>query len=186
MLDQIRFLLIFFIMALSFSYGNYARNKHDVYLLRAAMLLTLTADFCMLILGENEIGVLIFCLVQIIYNLRYTNLKRTAGLLAVLFSISCIVIQLAIWGLLEKLSILYAVCFTFSLFGAAKSFKAYCFPNNYLMVLGMTLFMLCDINVLLYNIDTFASTRWIFSNLIWVFYLPSQILLALSGKKMYE
>jgi hypothetical protein len=56
--------------------------------------------------------------------------------------------------------------------------------NNILSRLGMTLFLLCDVNVLLWNLqrvaDMTAIPAWT-GTLIWTFYLPAQTMLALSA-----
>ena len=52
---------------------------------------------------------------------------------------------------------------------------------------GLTLFVCCDICVLLYNLGSFVSvgygeqTAEFFVKLSWIFYLPSQCLIALSS-----
>jgi hypothetical protein len=66
-----------------------------------------------------------------------------------------------------------------------------------MVALGMFLFLACDINVALFNITKFVppTNEIIFKLqytafvLIWFFYLPSQILLSMSGysyKKIFQ
>jgi hypothetical protein len=56
--------------------------------------------------------------------------------------------------------------------------------NNILSRLGMILFLLCDVNVLLWNMRTMAGVteipHWTVT-IIWMFYLPGQTMLALSA-----
>jgi len=58
-----------------------------------------------------------------------------------------------------------------------------------IFAIGMVLFLLCDINVLLFNISDFvAIDSALFSNVyafaaiaMWMFYLPAQVGIAISG-----
>jgi hypothetical protein len=62
--------------------------------------------------------------------------------------------------------------------------------NRCMVITGLALFALCDVNVLLYNLpDYFPGMEDVmlpFYTFIWVFYLPAQGLLALSGIKWYK
>ncbi len=81
----------------------------------------------------------------------------------------------------------YAICLLTSLTKAIKAYKyeIYPNPNGQMIALGMILFLLCDINVALYNILGYIGKVNVFYNIsfvsMWLFYLPSQVLLALSG-----
>jgi hypothetical protein len=83
-----------------------------------------------------------------------------------------------------KLAILYAVALIFSVSAAVSAFrnKKYPKPNNFLALTGMLLFLLCDINVvMLYNLGLPSGVTNAAHKLIWVFYLPSQLFLAVSA-----
>jgi len=186
--NLICFLLIFCFFALSFSYRRYALSKTDALLLRAAMIFTLLADFCMLIAGKNTLGVVFFCCVQFIYNYRFTNGKRAVALaaaIAVLAAALLFVPAAAKLASREKAAVVYAACLFFSVSGALLAFrrKKYPRPNNYLVLAGMLLFFLCDVSVMLFNLDLPQSARDAAETLIWVFYLPSQLMLSLSARK---
>jgi hypothetical protein len=84
-------------------------------------------------------------------------------------------------SLVLRLSAVYAAALTASLITAFIYRKNLPYPNSLILPLGMALFFLCDINVGLYNIV--SADNNIFWILIWVCYLPSQTLLALSAKK---
>lgn len=69
--------------------------------------------------------------------------------------------------------------------GILKSIEAgrkniYLNPNRNMVIWGMILFALCDINVALTRIKSLNEISF---SLIWIFYLPSQVLLSLSGYK---
>ncbi|MCR5330365.1 MAG: hypothetical protein K6E62_04155 [Lachnospiraceae bacterium] len=73
---------------------------------------------------------------------------------------------------------------------AVRTTSASClFLRPVVFLVGMILFLLCDINVLLYNLGDYVSIDAPLYNslsaaapyLIWVFYLPSQVLIVLSN-----
>lgn len=117
----------------------------------------------------------------------------------------CFVIAVVVWVLflytndaIIFLAITYATLFlttiavTFLYFNQNKAPKLPRF-NKILIVLGLILFALCDINVMLYNLPRYLHVRIIsihvqdnINALIWIFYLPSQLLLAISGIKYYQ
>ena len=186
--DLVCFLLICCFFAVSFSYRGYALGKTDALLLRAAMAFTLLADFCILIAEKNTLGVIFFCCVQFIYNYRFTNGRRAlalAALIPVLTAALLLVPAAANLAGQEKAAVVYAACLFFSVSGAVLAFrgKKYPLPNNYLVLVGMLLFFLCDVSVMLRNLDLPQSVVRIAGMLIWVFYLPSQFMLSLSARK---
>ncbi|MDR1559383.1 MAG: hypothetical protein LBS84_06745, partial [Clostridiales bacterium] len=67
MADKILFAVILAIITFSFSYRDYAAGRTDAYLLRAGMICTLIADFCMLVIYNNIIGLIFFICAQTIY-----------------------------------------------------------------------------------------------------------------------
>ncbi len=85
------------------------------------------------------------------------------------------------------MGLFYGICLLTSFRRAFKAYKykIYPEPNRQMILIGMTLFLLCDINVGLYNILGYMGKVDVFYNIsfvsMWLFYLPSQILLALSG-----
>jgi hypothetical protein len=93
------------------------------------------------------------------------------------------------FNFLYIITIFYATCISTSTFNAILSKNKYPYPNNLFIIFGMLLFVLCDLNVALYNIPFSSNIPNInlitnlFGNLIWIFYLPSQLLLSLSGFK---
>jgi hypothetical protein len=87
-------------------------------------------------------------------------------------------------------SLFYFANLLSNLFRALDVYKYDKFPlvNSSLLVAGFILFLLCDINVGIYNILSFNLPniylnvlRNLSLRLMWFFYLPSQIFIALSG-----
>jgi len=83
-----------------------------------------------------------------------------------------------------KLAAIYACTLAAGALSAFIRHKAYPFPNRIFVPLGMFMFLLCDINVALMNVLTPGAGRAAARILIWVFYLPSQALLSVSGIKI--
>lgn len=184
--NYLRFGWIITCFFISVSYGTKVFDPKDALLLRLALLLTVMADFCLLITGNKLAGVLFFCIVQLIYHVRYRGFRPTKKLLFILpavFFFTKIILQL---DTLIAVASVYATCFLFSLLGVWEAWKAkkYAFSNSVLIITGMLLFMLCDIHVALFNIDLniTAPQYQLILFLIWLFYAPSQFLLALSGR----
>lgn len=185
---------------LSILIGSNGHDKMDTIFLRLAIFLTALADLCMIILGLNELGIMIFCLVQITYIIRHRRaIERRYNLnflVVTIIFIILIVISLANNLLIEDLGyegikkvtliigFIYAVILLYSVYTGWKTLKGAFYPmySRYLVAVGITLFLLCDINVALSVISKDLSI------LIWIFYLPSQALLALSGynKKVFR
>lgn len=156
-------------------------DKRDVFFLRLGMFFTVMADLMMIVFHYNVVGLFFFCVVQLIYVMRFTDLKCTvyvAALSAVFF-----VASFKVNTYIEmRLSVFYAVCILSSVLSSFLGFKKRPTRESILALAGMTLFLLCDINVAFFNL-VYDYSR-ILQILIWVFYLPSQLLISLSGKKV--
>jgi hypothetical protein len=178
--------------------GTEIVNHRDIVLLRLGMFITVIADLCLVIFNFYILGVVFFSLVQITYCVRYTT-KRLNVILTNFF-IVFIGIAFLYWiaslfveeiNMLLPISLFYFICLLTSVSKAIKSSKnnLYTSPTKYMIILGMILFLLCDICVGLSNITVNAPLsgyfmirfREIICFLIWFFYIPSQLLLALSG-----
>ena len=196
--DKLKYIAILLCFLLSLMTMRHAISAADTFLLQFGLFMTTLADLCLLLLENYTLGIAIFCLVQITYCIRYAPSKAYSTVISFLITFEIIVILYIILGILIKdldllfaVAFAYSICLTTSVIRAFKSYKAnlYPNPNKNMIVLGMILFLLCDINVGLtsiikltdlhsplldkaYNISLF---------LIWFFYLPSQVLLAMSG-----
>jgi hypothetical protein len=162
-------------------------NIKDKQLVQAARFFTLIADFYLVILNNCEIGIAAFCIVQTIYIVRYSAMCkakriRLLFLVPINLMLGLVVYQLKLQSLNKTLTVLAAIygCLLItSLYLAVKT-------RQYIIGVGMVLFFMCDTNVALYNIITrtqnsFSQAEFIIGFLIWLFYLPSQLLLTLSG-----
>jgi hypothetical protein len=162
-------------------------------------------------LNSYYYGVLTFILVQQLYGIRILLAQRKDSkekIDSVLIlslgkrillqtSIACvgslILYQLGI--VLESLllaTIFYFVCILTNVIMSVKlAFQKPQRKGNVLFAIGMFLFLLCDINVGLFNLSGYISmpenlyhTIYSFSSiLMWTFYAPAQVLIALSVKR---
>lgn len=186
---MLKFILVIccFINAL-YAKEGLAIDKRDQNILKVAMGLTVVADLLMIILGMNAYGILVFCLVQAVHNYRYTNVKRVQ--VQVVFGLIVFFAALFISGfdMLFSAGISYAIFVFYGLTGSFMAYKKFPYPNNVLIVLGMVLFAVCDIFVLLnglpFEVFNQAPAYNIIQKGIWLCYLPSQVLLSSSARKI--
>lgn len=178
-----------------------------LFCLRTALFFTAVSDLFILILDYYFYGVLTFILVQQLYGIRNSiALRNTSGkdkdtsigrsfLLRIIIQITAaaaVCFFLVRMGVKpEKLlmvSIFYFICILTNAVMAIKAAVSEKGRNNLLFAAGMVLFVLCDINVGLFNISGFIampeklySILYALSSiLMWTFYAPSQVLIALS------
>jgi hypothetical protein len=173
-------------------------NHKDGLLLQLGLLITVIGDFCLVIKDFYILGVLFFILVQITYCIRYSNknikvtlIKMFIILLFIIFGYKIAILFIGRINILITISLFYGVCLLCSVNKAIKAWNnnIYTLKSKYRIVSGMVFFLLCDICVILSSISIFlplseylmVGIQPIAYFLIWVFYLPSQLLLALSG-----
>lgn len=202
----LKYLCILLCFSISLLIGKDYIYKEDCFLLQTGLFFTLCADFCLLIKNNFICGILFFCGVQSIHIIRYSksiNSKYTKSKIsnknriiikALIISLLVILI-LIIPSLNEKIlfiiGIIYAALLLTSTFRGIKTINHSVYPkrNAYLIGIGMILFLLCDTNVALnfilqnYQIGSLSTMniKFLVSYLIWLFYIPSQLLLSLSG-----
>lgn len=184
--------------------NNDRRNKHKSWCISLALGFTLIADYFLLLLGYDfEYGIAAFIIAQQIYGIMMDDylpqvknnfIKRLFIQLFITFSITLLSNYLdANIELAVILSTFYFVSILMNTFRAIKvsiEFKED--RAKALFALGMILFVLCDINVGLFNLSTYLDLSAtvaipiirISSLLMWFFYAPSQVLIALSASKI--
>lgn len=154
--DRVRFFWIFFCFLLSFWHG-----------LPAAAFFTLLADYFLLFTEHYAAGLSFFLLVQIAY---LQNLQNHPFPLRVSFFL-----PLGFFCPLPFLGFCYALLFFFHIKGVIKKVPFGTRPKWYLF--GLFLFLCCDITVAWGWFHT--PIPW----LIWLFYAPSQFILALTARR---
>lgn len=164
----------------------------DRRLVRAALGVTLLADLFLLVLGRWYLaGVGAFCVVQALYFVRLRRLRggRVWPRLLLRLALSAAVLLVAErFSALEPLTVLSVFYFTQLAANALESL----FPGRRYAAFsaGLVLFVCCDLCVGLQNLSAFLPVSghgglFAFARVgMWLFYLPSQVLITLSaGKK---
>ncbi len=161
-------------------------GKKDKRLL-AAQAFVLGADFFLLFTGYGALGICGFLGVQLCYRMYLRGVKSWRW-----YVLQCVLTGTAAFGILrfgslsgtgqeaaDVLAVVYAAALVFHTvlaFGERR--------KQYAFFLGLLLLLLCDIHVALYNLPALPGpflTVWqnLASTAMWLFYLPSQVLVAL-------
>jgi TRAP-type C4-dicarboxylate transport system permease small subunit len=182
--------------------------KRDAWLQVGVFAFTLVADYLILFTPHFTAGVLVFCCAHIVAIDRYAGfevVKKMAfaiGGVAVVLIIALLIYSYVSYApvsnfehsesldlalMADKYSLpIAAVLYAILIFAvtAAAFTRRQAHMNNILSRTGMVLFLLCDINVLLWNLRLQAGfteiPEWTIT-LVWLFYLPGQTALALSA-----
>jgi hypothetical protein len=166
---------------------------------------TLISDLFILILDYYLYGVFVFILVQQLYSFRliFLRYEKRDQSERILLYIKRIMIQVGLAAMtylvlffagvnLDSLlitSVFYFISILFNTIAAVQlAIRDHRMKSNLLYAAGMLLFLLCDINVGLFNLSGFIklpeeiySVIYSYSSiLMWTFYAPSQVLIALS------
>lgn len=210
-------IIICFCYALLFSRKYILLEKGDVgrsilFLLQTAMLFTLISDLLILILDYYFYGVLTFIVVQLLHGLRLIIVdrgwhKNTAYISAALLrrillqvAVTCVVCYLLLLqGVIINQLLIVSVLYFIGILSNAISavhivVKDPKDKGNLIFAIGIFLFLLCDINVGVFNMSgfitlpqrTYEVMYCISSILMWTFYAPSQVLITLSGHRVSE
>lgn len=164
----------------------YARE--DVFLV-LALLFTLVADGILAFDNISESGVLVFILVQSLHLLRFSQIRRTSPIIPLLLAALVIVV-----GVIQKevplmfvLAIAYGVLIFTNIYEAYKWHRVDKSGPSRCALFGFILFFLCDLSVGISYLTTTATwphtINILTSYFAWVFYLPAQVLIALSGRR---
>jgi hypothetical protein len=157
--------------------------------MRAGIFLTVLADYFLIIDGRFLIGIGLYIAAQVFYNLRI-NWTGRIWLPAFKFAGGAAIGLYLLFGqnldLLTTEALVYAWLFGWYLAGAIHTFAGKKMPpvNGLLLLLSAITCLLGDIVIFTMNSGTAFSTRYLrpLSIILWVFYGPSQLLLALSSR----
>lgn len=156
-------------------YALINKNRYSI----TAMVFTTIADFFLLVINKYyEVGVFVFIFAQIAYLYYLGNFNNKGN--KAFFALRCLFIGLAIIYLFlnnlnQLLNVLTTIYFTNLIFNFIQSL----YNKQYLLALGFILFICCDICVGLNNILPYNK---LINIGMWIFYLPSQVLINLSIK----
>ena len=183
------------LMCFAFACGHRSEDM-DGLLAMLALLCTAGADFFLVALKEEQwiLGMAVFCCAQLFWALRLLLLEDGRRRIAhgLIWAFTCgtlLVVAILLARGADTLLLLSAVYASLILSTVLFSWLT---PRNVLFTLGMTLFLGCDVfvavnNAALYlDLDAFPLLRTLYDipfNMMWAFYGPSQMLLALSGAR---
>lgn len=180
-------------IALCFVYALiFAGRGRDALFVKAALLLTLAADFFLVIVQKAELGsvaMAIFTGAQLCYLLRLMQAAKGKKR-AVMMWIHLIlmgVLMIASRLIIGSYNTLLVICCLY--FGTLITSVIFSWQGkNRIFAIGITLFLCCDIFVALQGSTEFLNLDMGWMNAlpvdpIWFFYLPAQMTLALSAKK---
>lgn len=196
---NIKYLIIIICLIISFTIGKDGHNKTDSTLVQIARFFTLIADYYLVILDNYKLGVFFFCLVQITYIIRHSLMENKKYRNLMFLSVTLILgiflfKKVRLTSFEEKLlflAFIYAALLISSIYVAIRTIKSSRYPKKsaLLIAIGMSLFFMCDLNVVIFNLVEYVpfglyegeNIRFYSGFLIWLFYAPSQLLLTLSG-----
>lgn len=152
-------------------------------LVAPALLFTARADWFLLIQNEHLLlGVALFLCVQALYFLRlhYAGGSRKLLWLRLALALVFTLAPFLIPGMATPLNLLAMFYFSQLL---SNTILAWTLPAMRIFALGLTLFVGCDICVGLFNVLPTVSPLFSAVSVgMWFFYLPSQVLIALSAQ----
>jgi len=158
-----------------------AHTRGDWRTTTLALCLTAVADIFLLFTPWYVPGMMVFCCAHIAWLARYrlSAVRPAAMVTGAVFAV-CIVLLLTGRGapVLYIIGVLYAGLI---LTVTVCAFRSRLPKGMRLLAgLGMVLFLLCDVNVALYNLLPDSGLHHTFGVRMWLFYLPAQALLAAS------
>ncbi|MBE6529178.1 MAG: hypothetical protein E7680_01055 [Ruminococcaceae bacterium] len=189
----------FFVIAGAFCYVALefsSTNQDDPlfrrrFLLVPAMLFTLISDVFLLVLEDHyTLGVCTFFAAQIFHALQIRRSKKQA---VISFSLrfGATFVALAVLGPLKLFLQLYVATAFYApqlignliehLFGAFRTVEPEEKRRSILLSIGFVLFLACDVCVGLSSVGVAGVGYW-----IWIFYAPSQVLIAVSGGRFAQ
>ena len=185
-------LLAFLFSIVHFVYwGTEGRNLFDAMLLSLGLALTLVSDLFLLVRGDHyEVALVTFTGAQLCYFARICRTKLWL-IISIALRVALPIVAIAVlasMGEANALFVLVAIYFVQLVVNFAESVAAAVMAKDraerakYIVLsVGFALFIGCDICVGLTNLyDGMAN------ELIWLFYTPSQVLIALSHRRIYE
>ena len=174
-------------IALCLGYALLCASKGGDRLVPAALVFTAGADWFLLVRNDHyPIGIALFLCVQTVYFVRLRRAGAGSGYF--LRSGLALGAGLAVYaaGMASLTNLLAALYFSQLLSNTALSWTLKG-KRWRTFALGLTLFVGCDTCVGLFNVLPAASPLYPMASLgMWLFYLPSQVLIALSARPEKE
>ncbi len=161
-------------LVLCFIFSLYSSLHHGDKQISIALFFTMLADWFLLVLNNyNVIGLICFIIVQLIYMIKLGN---DLWILRIILPILTIFLT-NITNTIDILAIIYFSQLLINTIIAWKDYK----NVGFIFAIGLTLFVCCDTCVGLFNITDIGLVHEFTRIGMWLFYLPSQVLIVLSG-----
>ena len=180
------------ILCFAFACGHRSETA-DGLLALLALLCTVGADFFLVALKEEQWlpGMAVFCFAQLFWALRLLLLEAGRRLLSHILTwmLTCATLLVIAILLVRGADVLLLLAAVYGSFLLTTVFFSWLTPRNILFTLAMTLFLGCDLfvavnNAALYlDLAAYPALKALYDipfNMMWAFYGPSQMLLALS------
>jgi hypothetical protein len=158
--------------------------KRDWVFLTAGLGFTLAADYFLILYNRQTIGIFVFAFAHGAYILRTKKVKPVW----MLFAPAVLIAGISGGNLWLAVTVVYFTLFIINIAAHILFYKTDTrlpIVNRALALAGVLLFAACDINVVLYNLHYYVPAalplREAAYVLLWVFYLPSQFVLAVSA-----
>lgn len=197
-------IILCFLFAVISQYSNsisfreskeWTERKKDGMIIILGLGGTLAADWCILLNNYHTLGVSIFILVQIGYLYRLSRfIKIHHYSKGILFIGSLVALRMA--GVRLDFLLVLSMCYEILILENGFRGLYYLLTpkgsngriQEKLFSLGLFLFLLCDINVAVFNMNRYLSLNspafqmlYHFASVgMWLFYLPSQVLISYS------
>ena len=178
--NYVKFAAIALVGAFSF----FAGNEKDNRIVNIALIFTVIADVCLVLLGKFFWGVPVFAIVQVCYAIRFSYLsgKPLVGEILKRTVTAVVLGGLAAYFLDPKigLTVFYAWRFGVNFVHGFELQILKPSKRHLIFCIGLTLFACCDCCVGITNLEpSFMSEAMIRNASIatWIFYLPSQLLI---------
>lgn len=154
------------------------RAREHEHLILVALLITLIADLFLTFLGGKFMipGVICFCVTETVYAIFLKSSRLSVILRAILFA--GLFVGAVLTRNLSVLNVLAILNIAILFMNVVDAWTSKRFDPGWLFRLGITLFFCCDMSVGL-SVLLNGSVGRFFTFMIWVFYIPSQVLLTL-------
>jgi len=182
---DVKFLYVVICFFIALGSYFFCHSKRDWAWLAGGMAFTVGADYFLVLYNAHLYGIAVFCFAHICYAFRAWDAGRNLRLRWVrsIFLIMVLLVAVCVVrGNVAMLAVMYASWFATSILLHIKNRRV--MKNATLILAGLIFFAFCDVFVLLYNVPLyFGVLPWLqrVYRLIWVFYLPSQVLRAVSA-----
>ncbi len=175
-------LLCFFYVLLSCDENM---EKQDQSLVQLILLFTLISDTFLLLIGNYALGMTTFLVAQLLHRYRLRR-GRKQRIYQVAIPGFILLVCLSLMGMALDYVLIVAVFYFLCM--VTNAGYSLIHRENVIYTIGLTLFLCCDINVGLFNVASYIEIpetlsffiNHVVSVLMWLFYLPSQVLFALS------